>query len=623
MGVVTNSPANQNQIFGNYTWDGTVAQTGAANLAMTSPTIQGDFNVISTGTGSIIYANASSGTITINGNYNLQGGDVYFNNSGSGVTNINLAGNYNQTGGTHQRGTGTGIQTFNFTNAASNKNYIQSGGSINTTGITFNVNLNAIVTLNDNIVSNQAFNNLGTLFMQDKTISGTGSFNHNNAITATLGIGDSDGITTTGGVVGNVQVTGTKTYGITANYIYNGVAPQVTGNALTTCNNLTIDNTTGVTQQNATSTTQNVVVTNLLSLNNGAYQIGGLSGNLNALTLNGLAIAGTPTNLASSTFSNLIFGGAQPGINIPSSIVNLNALTCGNTNTQGVSLNSNLDLHQSTAGVLTLNANSRLFLGTNNLTIASNAYTATPSGTFSATSMVVADGTGQLRKNFGTSGFAAFTFPIGDNSGGAGNNPGFDYAPMAITFTANSLDRIIGVNVTDAEHPSNAGVSDYASRFWSVTDSEVGNGTYSYLPLSLTYSTVATSDVNGSTATYKVNRWNGANWSQYNTSVSAPTVTSTALCNQSTGTLGGNEFAIRYNATSVYEWLAVSGSASWADPNSWNPTRFSPQPTDILLFNQGGTSTVTNIPTEVVAQILFSNNTTSHFCAYNNKHLKY
>jgi hypothetical protein len=580
---------------------------------MTSPTIQGDLNVISTGTGSIIYANASSGTININGNYNLQGGDVYFNNSGSGVTNINLAGNYNQTGGTHQRGTGTGIQTFNFTNAASNKNYIQSGGSINSTGITFNVNLNAIVTLNDNIVSNQAFNNLGTLFMQDKTISGTGSFNHNNAITATLGIGDPDGITTTGGVVGNVQVTGTKTYGITANYIYNGVAPQVTGNALTTCNNLTIDNTTGVTQQNATNTTQNVVVTNLLSLNNGAYQIGGLSGNLNALTLNGLAIAGTPTNLASSTFSNLIFGGAQPGINIPSSIVNLNALTCGNTNTQGVSLNSNLDLHQSTAGVLTLNANSRLFLGTNNLTIASNAYTATPSGTFSATSMVVADGTGQLRKNFGTSGFAAFTFPIGDNSGGAGNNPGFDYAPMAITFTANSLDRIIGVNVTDAEHPSNAGVSDYASRFWSVTDSEVGNGTYSYLPLSLTYSTVATSDVNGSTATYKVNRWNGANWSQYNTSVSAPTVTSTALCNQSTGTLGGNEFAIRYNATSVYEWLAVSGSASWADPNSWNPTRFSPQPTDILLFNQGGTSTVTNIPTEVVAQILFSNNTTATF----------
>jgi hypothetical protein len=32
-----------------------------------------------------------------------------------------LAGNYNQTGGTHQRGTGTGIQTFNFTNVAAIK----------------------------------------------------------------------------------------------------------------------------------------------------------------------------------------------------------------------------------------------------------------------------------------------------------------------------------------------------------------------------------------------------------------------------------------------------------------------------------------------------------------------
>src|SRR5690606_14287392 len=145
--------------------------------------------------------------------------------------------------------------------------------------------------------------------------------------------------------------------------------------------------------------------------------------NLNSLTLNGPTIAGTPSNLASTQYSNLLFGGNQPVVNIPSSILHLNSLTIGNTNTDGVTQNSNIDLYQSTAGVLTLNSSSRLFLGSNNLTILSNSYSATISGSFSASTMVVADGSGRLRKNFGTSGFAAFTFPIGDNSGGMGNNP--------------------------------------------------------------------------------------------------------------------------------------------------------------------------------------------------------
>jgi hypothetical protein len=97
-----------------------------------------------------------------------------------------------------------------------------------------------------------------------------------NATTATLGIGDANGITTTGGTDGNVQVTGTRTFGTLANYIYNGNVAQITGNALTTCNSLTIDNAAGVTQQNATNTAQNVVVSNQLTLTNGTYLIGGV-----------------------------------------------------------------------------------------------------------------------------------------------------------------------------------------------------------------------------------------------------------------------------------------------------------------------------------------------------------
>lgn len=574
VGCVSTAPTGHGQTFGNYTWNGTSAQVaGTTNLAMSGTVIQGNFTIVSTGTGSIILSNNAAGSITIGGDWIIQGGDIAYNNTGGSVTIVNLAGNFNQTGGTLQRGTSVGTtNTLNFNNAAVNRTYTNAG-TFNTTGINVNVNLNAIVTLNNPITINQAMTNSGTLFMQGNIIDGSGTFTLTSATTATLGIGHAEGITTSGNALGNVQVGGARTYGTLANYVYNGGAAQVTGNGLTTCNNLTINNAFGVTQQNPTNTTHNVIVTNQLTLSSGQYQIGGLSGNLNTLTLNGPAISGTGTNLASNQFSNLTFGGAAAGVFIPSSIANLNALTCGNTNAAGVTLNGDLNLHQSTAGVLALSANSRLFLGANNLTILSNAYTATVSGTFSANCMVVADGIGRLRKNFGTTGFAAFTFPVGDNSGGVGNNPGFDYSPFTVTFTANSQDRIIGVRVIDAVHPDNGPSVDFASRYWSVTDSEFGNGTYSYLPLTLTYSTTPTSDVNGTVANFRVNRWDGAFWNEVPSTVGAPNVSTNVARDETNGPLNG-DYKIRKDPPCTEPTVQASGpvlgtSTSTTQELSW------------------------------------------------------
>lgn len=79
---------------------------------------------------------------------------------------------------------------------------------------------------------------------------------------ATLRIGSTGGIATTG-ATGNIQVTGTRTYSTGANYVYNGILAQVTGNGLTTANNLTISNSTGVTLSNS------VTISSILTLTTG------------------------------------------------------------------------------------------------------------------------------------------------------------------------------------------------------------------------------------------------------------------------------------------------------------------------------------------------------------------
>lgn len=68
----------------------------------------------------------------------------------------------------------------------------------------------------------------------------------------TLGIATASGVDTSN--TGNVQVTGTRTYPTSANYLYVGAAAQVSGNGLpTTVGNLTVDNSAGVTLQKSTT----------------------------------------------------------------------------------------------------------------------------------------------------------------------------------------------------------------------------------------------------------------------------------------------------------------------------------------------------------------------------------
>jgi hypothetical protein len=58
----------------------------------------------------------------------------------------------------------------------------------------------------------------------------------------------------------------------------------------------------------------------------------------------------------------------------------------------------------------------------------------------------------------------------------------------------------------------------------------------------------------------------------------------------------------------VYAWQQ-NATADWQSPTSWMPARISPASSDILEFNQGGTTTPTNVPTESIGQLIISGNT--------------
>ena len=63
-------------------------------------------------------------------------------------------------------------------------------------------------------------------------------------------------------------------------------------------------------------------------------------------------------------------------------------------------------------------------------------------------------------------------------------------------------------------------------------------------------------------------------------------------------------------APAAYTWVATAGFSDWTAAASWSPTRTTPNATDILLFNQGGNSTATNVPTQSIGKFQVSGNTT-------------
>jgi hypothetical protein len=173
------------------------------------------------------------------------------------------------------------------------------------------------------------------------------------------------------------------------------------------------------------------------------------------------------TNFNSLGTGTIVFAGT-----VQQSVTGANAfggLTLNNST--GLVLNYDSKVN----GTLTLTTG-QIILGTSNLFLSA---TTTISGTPSATSMIVATGTGQLMKMFTAAG--SFTYPVGDNTGTA------EYSPVTLTFTSGTFgaNAMAGVNLANAKYSYDSVTGSYINRYWTITQQNITafscNATFNYV----------------------------------------------------------------------------------------------------------------------------------------------
>lgn len=193
-----------------------------------------------------------NGTISTNHKKRFKKADLIFYSRQSGNWNTNSTWSTTSHSGSSA--------TSNPGNTSNATVIVGDGDVVTVTSSTSIVNQTAVQV---NISSTLRVGSGGTLTTGTKTITGTGTF---QVTTGTLQIGSAAGISTSG-ATGNVQ-TSTRSFNATGSYTYNGSTAQNTGTGLpNTLNNLTINNTSGVTINS------NLEVSGTLNLTSGAFII--------------------------------------------------------------------------------------------------------------------------------------------------------------------------------------------------------------------------------------------------------------------------------------------------------------------------------------------------------------
>ncbi len=180
--------------------------------------------------------------------------------------------------------------------------------------------------------------------------------------------------------------------------------------------------------------------------------------------------------------------------------------------------------------------NGRLSLDVYNLTLVLGS---TLNGTFSATTMVCPEGTGELRREI-TANNSLF-FPIGDASG----TP--EYSPITANFTSGTYTSTAycAVRLVNSKHPNNLSSTNYINRYWVLRDNGISSFSTS---LTMNYTDA---DVVGNESLMQPARWTSY-WSRSGT-ITAATNTITR-----TTTLFGDYSAL----SSVAPTVSISGNTS-------------------------------------------------------------
>ncbi|RCK71587.1 MAG: Type IV fimbrial biogenesis protein PilY1 [Ignavibacteriae bacterium] len=308
----TSFSGGSNQNFYDYIWE-CPSQTANTGLSWSGNTIYGNIIIKNTGTNRVQMCTGNA-TVNIMGDIIQEAGQFSSNGSSSTFTvTINTYGNVLVSGGNFSVSRGSGpTVTWNFfgdvslSNATTQnsapskakfvfaKNGLQQFTMSNVTfsgTVPLEVSDSSYVNLNIGTITYSSggpqFAVYGTLNAGNSVIGGNAAFTLNAG--ATLRSGHVDGIN------GNITTIGTKTLSSDANYVFDASGPQVTGTLLpSTINNLTINNSAGVTLSGSTS------VNGLLYLNNGVLFTG-----TNDLTVVGDITGGSSASYVDSKLSRV------------------------------------------------------------------------------------------------------------------------------------------------------------------------------------------------------------------------------------------------------------------------------------------------------------------------------
>jgi len=289
------------QTFGNFTFNpSSMTNTVCLFAASGNTTILGNFTITQTGT-STLYMRQTGyqfvGVITINGNFSMAAGIFDMHNGGSTptISSINLLGNFTLSG--------TSILKQTTTQSGSTVTFNFMGSSVQTVSISSTTQITSQATTPTCAIQFTVASG-STIDMGTSVLSGTNNTSFVLNAGASIITANTGGLSTSG-ATGSIQVSGPRTYNITSNYTYNSlVAGQITGNAVTKANNLTISNTnaSGVTFSNSIS------ISGVMAVTTGAFvNLGTFTSPVAALTLGGVTkTAGTSYGGTSSSAANIL-----------------------------------------------------------------------------------------------------------------------------------------------------------------------------------------------------------------------------------------------------------------------------------------------------------------------------
>ncbi|MFM2266359.1 MAG: hypothetical protein RLZ77_1779, partial [Bacteroidota bacterium] len=261
--------------FGNFTFAPTSTTTMQCNDLF--PNVSGNFTYNSAGAEfRMAGSTAGNGGFTISGNFNKQGNGVFSFGNGSVAANLTIGGNFSISAGTIQTACSTNPSTNTISfNKSGIATFSKSGGTItaaNSSGrkIAFIVLSGCTLDMGTNVLDTS-----NTTAVDFTVNSGAGLITDNI-----------NGITSGNTASGSIQnLAGSRTFNTGGNYTFNGSAAQVTGTGFSGANNLTINNSAGVSLSAAAA------VTGTITLTSGKLDIGA-----NNLTLTGATVSGASSS---------------------------------------------------------------------------------------------------------------------------------------------------------------------------------------------------------------------------------------------------------------------------------------------------------------------------------------